>query len=384
MTCTRFAAASMALCCALLLPACGEEGTTGGSAPASIPTPATNAPTPAALNDGTPIVYDSGTVEIRPGMTTVYADPADVDFGVTRPGTKLRAEFRLVNPTNAPIKILAAQPTCQCTTVKVSNQVIPPRGAIGIPATLQVPNTTGLKQAAINTALEPGVSGPRLTLKAVAAYAVRTDPLYVDALEPERLTGQVTVESTDGRPFRVRSVNGRPPLLQTPDEPSVRHIVGYDLTGETPDTMPKWLLFETDHPEAPMLEMRVRHQWSMLPHQFPDHQVAIQFDGYIANLGAIPAGSPAPFSLQLKHFAGQRVLGLRSDAPEFRVALTEQIPGDDDRVRITATITPAEGTSGPFIVPITFDATTGSEQMYAIGVVRPEAPQGDARTGSSP
>jgi hypothetical protein len=379
----RAAVTSLLLATAAFLTACGEGGGTAPTASTlAKTTPATTAP--AAPEDGTPIIYETGTVEIRPGMTTVYADPGDVDFGVTRPGTKLRAEFRLINPTNAPIKILAAAPTCQCTTVKVSNQTIPPRGAIGIPATLQVPNTTGLKQAAINTVLEPNVAGPRLTLTAVAAYAVRTDPLYVDALAPERMTGQVVVESTDGRPFRVLSVNGRPPLLKSPDTAAVRHVVGYDLTGETPETMPKWLLFETDHPEAPMLEMRVRHQWSMLPHQFPDHKVAIQFDGYIANLGAIPADSPAPFSLQLKHFAGQRVLGLRSDAPEFQVALTEQIPGDDDRVRITATITPAEGLSGPFIVPITFDATTGSEKMYAIGVVRTEAPQGDARPGSSP
>jgi hypothetical protein len=364
----RAAATSLLLATAALLTACGE----GGGTASTTSTPATTSPAapPSAPDDGTPIVYETGTVEIRPGMTSVYADPGDVDFGVTRPGSKLRTEFRLINPTDAPIRILAAAPTCQCTTVKVSNQTIPPRGAIGIPATLQVPNTTGLKQAAINTVLEPNVAGPRLTLTAVAAYAVRTDPLYVDALAPERMTGQVVVESTDGRPFRVLSVNGQPPLLESPDAAAVRHVVGYDLTGETPETMPKWLLFETDHPEAPMLEMRVRHQWSMLPHQFPDYKVAIQFDGYIANLGAIAAATPAPFSLQLKHFAGQRVLRLRSGDPRFEVSLVEQIPGDDDRVRVTAAITPAEGVSGPFIVPIIFDATTGSEQMYAIGVVR--------------
>ena len=371
---SRATAVALMLLSSTLVAACGERDS--GTAPPPPPTPpasgtpAATAPSTSTPDDGTPIVYASGSVEIRPGATTVYGDPADVDFGVTRPGTKLRAEFRLVNPTDRPVKVLAAQPTCQCTTVNVSGEVIPPRGALGIPATLQVPNTTGMKQAAINTALEPGVAGPRLTLTAVAAYAVRTEPLYVDALSPAGMTGEVVLESTDGRPFRVRSVNGRPPLLRTPDAAATRHLVGYDLTGETPATMPKWLLFETDHPEAPMIEMRVRHEWSKLPHQFPGYRVSIQFDGYVANLGAVSAGVPAVFDLQLKHFAGQRLLAIRSGDPRFTAAVVGQTPGDDDRVLITASVTPADGVTGPFIVPLIFEATTGSEQMYAIGTVR--------------
>lgn len=360
----------------LLAPACDQASTeTAGPAPEPAPaaptTPAATPTTPAATpTDGSPIVYPTGSIEIRAGETAVYADPGDIDFGITRPGTKLRAEFRLVNPTDLPIKVLAAKPTCQCTTVQVDGEVIPPRGALGIPATLQVPNTTGRKQAAINTALAPGVSGPRLTLKTVAAYAVRTDPLYVDALTPEGLVGTVTLDSTDGRPFQIRSVNLDEWSLQTPDAPAMRHVVTYDLTGENQDTMPKWLLFETDHPEAAMIEMRVRNRWSMLPHQYPGYEVAIQFDGYIANLGAVPAGEPSTFSLELKQFAGQRVLKLTSGDPGFTAELLDQVPGDDGRVRITGSLTPAAGTTGTFMVPVTFEATTGSETLYAIGVVR--------------
>lgn len=326
-----------------------------------------------STTEGGPRVRPSGSVTIRPGETAVYAEVPDIDFGMVRPGTKLSGEFVLVNPTDQPIRVLKAIPTCQCTTVEVSGVAIPPKGAIGIPATLQVPNTTGLKQAAINTMLEGSagpVGGPRLTLSALAAYPVRTQPLYIDALTPEGMTGSVVLESTDGRPFQVRSVNGRPPVLKTPDEPLTQHLVAYDLTNETQQSMPKWLLFETDHPEAAMVEMRVRNRWSMLPHQFPDYKVAIQFDGYIANLGAVPAGMPSPFTLELKHFAGQKVLGLRSGDPRFELAILEQVPGDSDRVRVTASLTPAAGVSGPFMVPVTFDATTGSETLYAVGVVR--------------
>ncbi len=361
---------SVLLTSTCLLVACGD-GEGGSATPPSAPdtSPVSTTPPTTSSDEGTPIVYESGTVEIRPGATQVYADPADVDFGIARPGTRLRAEFRLVNPTDQPVTVLAAQPTCQCTTINVSRQVIPPRGALGIPATLQVPNTTGLKQAAINGVLD-NQQQFRLTLAAVAAYPVRTDPLYIDALSPEGMTGEVVLESTDGRPFRVLSVNGRPAMLRTEDAAAERHVVAYDLTGETQASMPKWMLFETDHPEAPMIEMRIRHQWSMLPHQYPGYRVSIQFDGYIANLGAVKPGVPAVFDMQLKHFAGEKLMAIRSGDPRFEASVLAQTAGDDDRVRITASVTPGEGVTGPFIVPLIFEATTGTEQMYAIGTVR--------------
>lgn len=361
----------------LVATAC-DQGGPAESAESSPPsTPVADGPaTPASTSppNDSPAIRPQGSVAVRAGATAVYAEAPDLDFGMVRPGTRIRGEFLLVNPTDQPVKVLKAVPTCQCTTVEVSGLAIPPGGGLTIPATLQVPNTTGLKQAAINMMLEGPtgpVGGPRLTLSALAAYPVRTQPLYVDALKPEGMTGNVTLESTDGRPFRVLSVNGRPPVLKTPDQPLTQHLVAYDLTDETQASMPKWLLFETDHPEAAMIEMRVRHNWSRLPHQFPNYKVRIQFDGYIANLGAVVAGTPAVFNLELKNFAGQQVLRLRSGDPDFKIDLLEQTPGDGGRVRVTAALTPTAAVSGSFMVPITFDATTGSETMYAIGVVRP-------------
>ena len=119
-----------------------------------------------------------------------------------------------------------------------------------------------------------------------------------------------------------------------------------------------------------MIEMRVRHAWTRLPHQFSNYKVKIQFDGYIANLGAVAAGVPTPFNVELKQFAGQKVLRLRSGDPNFDVQLVDQVKGDGGRVRVTATVTPGPGASGSFMVPVTFDATTGSETLYAVGVVR--------------
>ncbi len=348
-----------------------------GNAPAG---QATTEPSAAAGAESGIRVIAPGSIEVRPGATAVYGDPADVDFGIVKPGSKLTADVILVNPFPTPMTIVQAVPTCQCTTVEVAGETIPPGGGIAIPITLQVPSTTGKKQAAVNTVLQgPGgenVRGPRLTLTAVAAYAVRTTPLYIDALPPNPVTGSVSVASTDGLPFRVLSVNGRPPVLLTPDQPLSQHVVQYDLgpaatqveQAGSPEVFPKWMIFETDHPEAPVIEMRIRHPFSKLPHQ--TRNVALQFDGNIANLGAIPPGGTGTFDVELKQFAGKLVTGVRTTNPNFRADLVEQIEGAGDRVRVRVAVTNVGGAGGVFMMPITFDTTAGSEAMYATGVVR--------------
>ena len=327
--------------------------------------------TPTATSSSGAIIYPAGSVTIRAGATAVYGDPADVDFGIVPPGSKLRTEIKLVNPTDTPVVIRAAVPTCQCTTVEVAGETIPPRGAVGIPMTLQVPSTTGDKKAAVNTVLDPGGKGPRLTLQAVSAYPVRSIPLYIDATKPPAgLTGSFNVESTDGLAFQVLSVNGAPPVVANPGVPATSHRVAYDLTDMTAQTMPKWMLIETDHPEAPMIEMRVRHRWSMLPHQFPNYELKIQFDGYVANVGVLPAGGSREFTVELKNFKGRTLRALRSLDPRFSIRLLQKIDGDGQRVRITASISDTTAAPGPFTCPVTFVTDRGGETMYVIGTIR--------------
>jgi hypothetical protein len=353
-----------------------EDPATPPSGPAE---QATNEPTTAASAASGIRVIAPGSIEVRPDATAVYGDPADVDFGLVKPGSKLTADVILVNPFQTPMTIAQAVPTCQCTTVEVAGETIPAGGGIAIPITLQVPSTTGKKQAAVNTVLQgpdgKNVRGPRLTLTAIAAYAVKTTPLYIDALPPNPVTGSVSVAATDGRPFRVLTVNGRPPVLLTPDQPLAQHVVQYDLEPAAiqaakvgADVFPKWMIFETDHPEAPVIEMRIRHPFSKLPHQ--TRNVALQFDGNIANLGAIPPGGTGTFDIELKQFAGKLVTGVRTTSPGFRADLVEQVEGAGDRVRVRVAVTDVGGAGGVFMIPITFDTTAGSEAMYATGVVR--------------
>ena len=383
----RLATAIMALVIVFSGPGCGDSkpgNSTKVVSKTASSTTTPKAPIGAIGPSDQAIIYPAGSVEIRPGATAVYGEPADVDFGVVKPGSKLRTEIKLVNPTNTPVIIQKAVPTCQCTTVNVDGTTIPALGAVGIPMTLQVPSTTGEKKAAVNTILVMGAKGPekgpRLTLRAIAAYAVQAlastsqggpRTLWIDGLKQEGITGQIQLTSTDRRPFRVLSLNGEAPMpLQGNGQAATTQVIAYDLSQKTSTTMPKWMLIETDHPDAPMVEMRVRHRSSMLPHQFKEYKVKVQFDGYIANVGRVAPGSTTDFSVELKQFKGRTLSELRSGNPDFVVKLVQRKDGDGDRVRITGSITPKADTRGPFMCPVQFVTPEGAETMYVIGTIR--------------
>ena len=159
-------------------------------------------------------------------------------------------------------------------------------------------------------------------------------------------------------------------MLQGDGQAATTQVVAYDLRGETSTTMPKWMLIETDHPEAPMIDMRVRHMASRLPHQFPSYEVKVQFDGYIANVGRLAPGATATFDVELKQFKRRTLQGLRSGSADFAVELLKRTDGDGDRVRVTASITPGPDVRGPFICPVEFATEKGPETMYVIGTIR--------------
>ena len=365
----------------LLLAGCGDAGTEPATTSTPTPAESTQATAPAASNPAStdslaPILHPSGTVAIRPGATEVYGEPSDVDFGIVPPGSKLRTVMKLVNPTERPVVIRAAMPTCQCTTVQVAGETIP-RRAIGIPMTLQVPSTTGEKKAAVNIVFAPQVRGPRLTLPCGLGlpgpgpgFVRRAETLWIDALKPEGMTGRIRLVASDGRPFNVLSVNGASSCVHR--NARCVHGAGRRLRPDRRDPgVDAQVDDDRDRPSrAPMLEMRVRHRWSMLPHQFKDYTVKVQFDGYIANVGRM-----APRFDGRVHGRAEAVP--RADAPDAAIR-RPAIRGDaavPDAGRRgpgqgRGALRPKDGVQGPFMCPVVFVTPEGVETMYVIGTVR--------------
>lgn len=307
--------------------------------------------------------------------TTVFCPEPDKDFGVVPPGSKLEHTFLLVNPTNEPVLIRKVVPTCQCTTASVvEGKYIPANGSLPMPVTLQIPSTTGIKKAAVNMILSSGV-GPRLTLNAESAYAVRTIPPYINAFDrPENMSGAVVVSSVDGKPFRVLSVaRSKPKFLNDAGEgdiPRAQHVLQYDLSTYKCENMPKWLLIETDHPNAPLIEIRIRHTCTKLKHQMQPNSIAMNFDGWIANVGAIPIGGSGEFTIEIKDFPGQKIDSVISLSPSFKTDLIEQRPGDGDRLQVKVAIKPLINKTGVFQIPVQFISGRKAEAITVVGTVR--------------
>ena len=305
----------------------------------------------------------------------VFCPEPEKNFGVVPPGAKLKHTFMLVNTTDQPVVVRKIVPTCQCTTANdVEGKIIPAKGSLPMPVTLQVPNTTGIKKAAVNMILSTGV-GPRLTLIAESAYAVQTIPPYINAFDqPQKMTGAVVLKSVDGKPFRVLSVaQSKPEFLNDAGEgdiPRSQHVIRYDLTRFKCASMPKWLLIETDHPDAPLVEMRVRHTCTKLKHQMQPGTITLNFDGWIANAGAIPVGGTGQFTVEIKDFPGQRIDTVVSLSPDFKTDLIEQRPGEGGRLQVKVAIKPLSKKTGVFSVPVQFVSGSRGEAITVVGTVR--------------
>jgi hypothetical protein len=108
-------------------------------------------------------------------------------------------------------------------------------------------------------------------IRAEVALAVRAIPGFLDARGGN--SGEFRLVAQDGKPFRVIRANGRPPVFRGAEAagaaPRVEHTLAFDLSGYTRETIPWYWVIETDHPEVPVLDMRVWHEWTKNPKVTP-------------------------------------------------------------------------------------------------------------------
>lgn len=301
---------------------------------------------------------------------SILVDPPFISLGLMQPRTTVTRSFRLSNITGAPITVTSVVPTCTCTTVDATGKVIPPKGSIEIPLTMKVAASTGVKTAAVTLTFSDRSAPVTLQMQGEIAYAVRSncidvieqkrvpyinvfdDPQRPQGVAPPPLVGEMKVSCTDGRPFTVLSVMGRPPQFigfdPARDPPATAYDLVYDFQGIPCEQVPPYLIIETDHPLAPVIDMRVRHACTRITPQLP-------FAEYRANLGLIHSGVASPFEFELKKAAGWTVTGVRSKDPRIAVQLVGQ-RSDSEGAMVSMVATAAAGTAGVLLAPVTMIA----------------------------
>jgi hypothetical protein len=356
----------------LALVACGEQSgpapqasATTTPATAVTPAPATTSVAPSASSSATmPATPTTPPNRVVAGPIT--AQPGMVDFGLVEPRALVEVEVTLTNSSDQPVEIIASKPTCQCTTVDMTGKVIPARGSITMPVSMQTSAAVGVKQAAVSL-LFKGVPTPmQVGLKAEVAYSVVARPVpYIDALDPSRLSGTFDLESPDGKPFEVRAVQGEPPIFvgfdPRGDALRSRYTLRYDFRGLNANAVPKYLLVETDRADCPLVDLRVRH---------PATRIAppLKFAEFRSMLGRVPAGGSGEFDLEIEEMGNLRIDTVYALSPDATVELLSQT-SDGKNLLVKVKVTPRPGFSGLLQIPVTFVAGGRTAEQLVYGVV---------------
>ncbi len=341
---------------------------------------ATTAQTPATSAPAKPVGKPMRAATAPAANAKVIAMPAGLDFGVVAPHTLLEGNFKLMNTSDKPLKIVGAQPSCQCTTIEITGKEIPAQVS-GVPGVLEVPVTmkvsaTGIKTAQVKVVVEGEPLPITLDLRAEVAYAVRLaiadaagkmQP-YVDAAEDaSRLKGVAQVFSSDGKPFRVLSVQGAAPEFvnwnAASDAPLAKYEVRFALAGEPCGQVPKYLLVETDRADARMIDARVRHECTRI-------SPALDIAEFRSNVGVIATGGAGTFDIEIKKMGNNKIASVKSLDAQFSAQLVGQ-RADGSSLMVTIRLTPGKDVNGVFLTPVHLVAADANGQPYM--TQRPEA-----------
>ena len=299
----------------------------------------------------------------------IKAEPSDVNFGIVEPGSTVSTTIKISNPLNEDVMILAAKPSCTCTTVDMAGKVIPAGGSIEMPMSMKTSQTPGTKTAVVNMAFKGLGQVMVLKIEAETAYAVRATPNFVDALAPDRVKGTFELQSADGTPFTVKTVDGKPAMTAdgSPMKPATKHTVRYDFSAPSALcskflAVPPFLIVETDHPKCPVLDLRVRHASTRITPAFG-------FAEFRANAGAMSPKSSMEFEVELKHMRGARIASVQSQAPSFQTQMVSQTP-DGDSLLVKVRVTDLGAPTGPFLFPCRFSGNGKTSDFWVFGTVR--------------
>lgn len=317
----------------------------------------------------------SGPVQVGP----LLIDPLVVDFGLVPPRTKVNKTVTLKNTTAAPVKILKAEPTCQCTSfISIAGKVIPPGESIPLELAMETPSSPIVKVAAVNIACEGYNKLITVKIQCEVTLSVRAVPPFIDIQQNpvqkqdpatftrRPLTGTLKLESLDRKPFRILSflnpelsLDGFDPAK---DAPQSTYTLKYDFTNTPCERIPKYVILETDRADCPAMDIRVRHECAQIA-------PSIAIEGFVAGVGRISPGGSGEIEITIKKFAGDRVVDVLSGDPATKVEVIEQRhDGQAGIVRVR--ITPKPGTTGLFTVPVTVTSTKGKAEQLIYGLVK--------------
>ncbi len=246
----------------------------------------------------------------------------------------------------------------------MTGKVIPAKGFIEMPMSMKTASSVGKRSAKINLVFEGLDQLLSVELVAETAYQVRANPPFIDALAPERMKGFFELIARDNQPFMVLTVDGAPAKHAdgSPMTPAVRHVVSYDFTQLGSRPVPPYLIVETDHPKSPLVDLRVRHETTRI-------SPALSFAEFRENVGILKPQGSTEVEVQIKNMGTQRLTGVESLDPAFKVELLSQTSDGEAllaKVRFTDVALP----KGTFLRSCRFKTAQKQADFLLYGCVR--------------
>ena len=365
----------LALLIMLALAACGAADP-APSPPAAV-APAVTPPATVVTTGDPPQVF--GPLLVTPG---------GFGLGAIEPNSVHQVQLTLVNQGSEPISIVETQSSCKCTVPDLLDGTVIAAGeSVVMAATFSAGSAPGPKDAKILLKFRTP-SRPRLQLALIkiageVTMKVRAEPPFVDALKGVT-GGTVRVESTDGRPFAIVTAGGEPPRYVGGFDPgrdqprsayALRWSVNYSARVEDCGGERLWWVVETDHPQCPILPLRIRHECTGM-RQDPNYKQRGWFSPpYMINAGAVIAGTPVDLDVEVQRLddrPGTGIYAVESLSPDATAEFLGILepPGDTSTVRVR--FTPRAGTAGMLYAAVRLKSATGDADVAFLARVLPE------------
>ena len=337
------------------------------SDPASAPTARPSERAVPARRPTPPVRPDAVEPRAIAEVLPLVSEPANMDFGFLPPNTAGEGIVLLRNTSDKPLTINLVQPSCKCTTISdLVGKQIPPGGTLELQIKLDGAPAMGVRRSSVKVMVDGYGRALDVAVKGEVSLPVRIVPPYINAIEQKNMTGRVILESTNKKPFRILSSLGGPISIQgfdvTKDEPRSSYVVGYDLTALSKD-LPSYVYFETDAPEAGVVDVRVRHE------NAPKKPLISVID-VRCNVGFIASGTSKEALFTLTN-PGTVLESVTTTSVDATVALARTEPAKSGGINAFITIKPRDGFTGILLLPITFKTATLSADFQVIASVRP-------------
>ena len=309
---------------------------------------------------------DSPPVEIVPNI---------LDFGFIPPNQDAEGSVKIFNRGTEPLMILAAEPSCKCTTLSdLGGTTIPPGESVDLAAVLEGAPNTGPKTASIKVLFDGYSVVEVVDLKAEITLPIRAIPPHINAVRNQNRQGRIVVEAIDGEPFSICSFHGLPPTYlgfdPATDEPRSQYILSFDLD-RLPAPYPRYLVIETDRPETPMIDVYLRHE-TTLPKPNRNLRMA---GGFRFPLGLIKQGSFVDFEVRFDTVSSP-IATVISESPDCRaqmLGITTEETEDGIITLVKIRVTPASDYVGVLYASLSAMTADGqTAPFHVFGVVSPD------------